>query len=296
MPNDDIWDSLPPETNEYQDPRRAETDIPEDFEYFDEEEETRALAREESFSPHKGLGAGTKAVIGICIFLLALLLLFQLFLIRNIKIVGLNRISKEEALRNAGLESQKSKFFFSVKSENVKEGINHNRYLKFMDMEKILPNTLVINVKERVPCAYFSYLGIGYLIADDGMILEKVKSSFQNQSYPCISGLSLKENLKPGMIPQSTRPGQMNALTAMLQELTGDGYLSKISAINIADPSSIYFSVKSGFLVHIGKIDMLNAKLVTVEAVIQILEQNNVKSGLLEATIPGAVTYRPENP
>ncbi|MDO5022650.1 MAG: FtsQ-type POTRA domain-containing protein [Eubacteriales bacterium] len=183
--------------------------------------------------------------------------------------------------------------YFNVNEERIKSGINSNRYLQFLGMEKRFPNGLTIHVKERIPAACINYIGIKYIIADDGMVLETTKRADIENSLALISGLEIQD-INVGSMPQVRKSSQMAACVQLLQELIMQGVINNTKSISFAD-GGIYLSTRNGFTVNLGTGDYLRAKIGTVRGVLAELGKQGISNGIIEATVPGEATYRPEN-
>lgn len=232
-------------------------------------------------------------IVSTLLFLVVLAFTIRhfVFSIRNLRVVGLNRLSWQEVARSAGLSASSN--YFGLDEEQVKAGINANRYLVFEKMQKVLPNTLVLHVHERQPMASINYIGIAYIMADDGMILEKTRD-LSDHGLPVVSGLSLRD-IRQGSHPVSTRFGQMEACIALVRELHAQGFAPEVLDVNLSETSSIYLSTRDGFSVHLGDANYLRAKVGTVRAVLQKLREAGRSGGVIEATVPGEATYRPDS-
>lgn len=227
----------------------------------------------------------------LIVVVLAFLIRHFVFSIRNLRVVGLQRLSWQEVAVSAGLSSSSN--YFGLDEKQIREGINANRYLVFQRMEKQLPNTLVLYVHERQPMASINYIGISYIMADDGVILERSRELVAH-GLPVVSGLSLRD-IRQGSMPVSTRFGQMEACIRLINELHAQGFAQEVQDVNLSEVSSIYLSTKDGFSVHLGDGSYLRAKIGTARAVIARLRQSGLSGGVIEATVPGEATYRPDS-
>ena len=232
-------------------------------------------------------------IIGSVLVLLvsgAFLVRSLVFTIRNLHVVGLQNLTWQQVAASAGLNSSSN--YFGLNEERIKNGINANRYLVYERMQRVFPNTLVLYVRERRPVASIHYIGVAYIMADDGMILEKIRDLQLDLKIPTISGLALRD-IRQGSVPVSTKFGQVETCVALTGELTLQGFSEQIADINLSEPTSIYMITRDGYSIHLGDGTQLRAKIGTVRAVIQELRRRQFQGGVIEATIPGEATYRP---
>ncbi len=214
-----------------------------------------------------------------------------LFSIDNCLVTGNINIPTEIVLSSAGINASSN--YFNINEEQIEKGINSNRYLQFKGMEKRFPNGLTIYVKERIPAACINYIGIKYIIADDGMVLEITKDDDIEESLALISGLEIQD-ISVGSAPQLRKSAQLAACVQLMQELIMQGVINNTRGISFAD-GSIYLSTRDGYNVNLGTGDYLRAKIGTVRGVVSELQKQNIFNGIIEATVPGEATYRPES-
>ena len=230
------------------------------------------------------------AVILVSFLVLLFVLRYHVFTISRVQVVGNHAITWQEVARSAGLE--RKLLYFTVNEDEIADGVNANRYLAYMGMEKVFPNMLILYIRERIPSAFFTHLGVGFVMADDGMILEKSRDLALRQGLIEVSGLEIWGQLEMGMFPVGGRAGQLEALVALLRESVEQGYADQVRDVNVSDENSLKMSTTDGYTVHLGNMEALKAKIGTVRAVIGELKRRDLVGGVLEASIPGEATYR----
>jgi cell division septal protein FtsQ len=243
--------------------------------------------------PHEGNSirrALTMIGVLVGLVILAFVLRYYVFTISHVRVVGNRAMPWQEVARAAGLD--RKLLYFTVNEAEIESGINANRYLDYQGMEKVFPNTLILYVRERSPSAFFTHLGVGFVMAEDGMILEKTRDIRMRQGLIEVSGLAIWGQLESGMFPVGGRPGQLEALVALVKELTDQGYSAQVKDINVADESNLIMTTQDDYTVRLGDAENLRAKIGTVRAVIEELKRRSLTGGILEASIPGEATYR----
>lgn len=239
---------------------------------------------------------GMRILIIVCALLIIVSLAFimrgMVFTIRNVKVHGINQVPWQDVAISAGLSPASN--YFNLDEKRIAEGINSNCYLIYRKMERVFPSTLVLYVQERRPSARINYIGIAYIMADDGMILEKTKDLTMFADLMTISGMAIGD-IRVGNLPLSTRFSQVDICVALLRELGQQDFLDQIKDLNVANPASIYMTSSDGYSIHLGDAKDLQAKIGTVRAVLQALRKSNYPIGVIEATVPGEATYRPDS-
>lgn len=253
-------------------------------------DETHMAADE---APDRRVAGWVKLSAAALLLLGALLFLrYEVFTIRHVRVFGTQQVTWQEVARSAGLDRRP--FFFTLGEDEVRRGIGANRYLVFEGMEKVFPNTLVLRVRERKPFAFFTHLGIGYVLAQDGMVLEKSRDLSKGAGLAQVSGLSVWGELDPGTFPQTTDPLKVDGLRELLGELAAWGMDSQVQAVDVAQSFNLSLLTRDGYTVNLGDRERLGAKIGTVQSVITELRRRQMTGGIIEAAVPGEATYRAE--
>lgn len=229
-------------------------------------------------------------IVVLILSALVLVLRFQVFNIRNLYVKGLVNVPWQEVANAAGLN--KGMFYYTVNEETIARNINSNRYLVFESMEKIFPNSLSVKVIERRPFAFFTHLGVGYVMAQDGIVLEETRDLKIGDSLIRVNGLMVWGQQGLGLLPVSTDPSQSENMAVLFSELELWGFDSQVSSIDIAQSLSISLLTKDGYAVNLGGIDSMHAKIGTVASVVNQLRRSQLTGGIIEASLPGEATYR----
>lgn len=121
-------------------------------------------------------------------------MLSPLFNIKNIQVVGNTILSSEEIISLSGIKTEEN--MFKVMKLKTIDRIKENAYINEVAIQKKLPNTIEIQVKERKPSFMLEY-GNGYVyLSNQGYMLE---ISSIKKDIPTILGTTTsKENYKPG--------------------------------------------------------------------------------------------------
>jgi len=252
--------------------------------------------------PRKHMGAATAAAALVLILAIAVILNESVLKIHSIAVVGNQRVSWEQVVKAAGLDSTVS--FFSVNESRIEKGIEANRYLIFERLEKQFPDKLTLYVRERQPQVFVSEMGAIYALDTEGMVLERNDESLNTKEFEdlakdagcvIVTGLKPKE-LRVGRMMTAGTGAHMEAYHQLLTEITLQGYFQQVSELNVTDPESIYLITRNGYTAHLGDLTDLRAKIGTVRAVEAKLIEMGKTGGMMEVTIPGEAIYTPESP
>jgi cell division protein FtsQ len=203
----------------------------------------------------------------ISIIALISFFLSPFFQLRNITIDGLKNISEDEIKRS--LSSFQEKNVWLINKDKVKNIILQNKYIKQTVIKKKLPDSLVVNIKERVPIGKINNNG-KYLVFDKkGLIMER-GSQKTSLPVPEIKGVGYTfENNSLSFTPIFNRIVQ--ALAIMDAKTRG-----KIKAINFKNNDKVILVLFSQIDVYMGNPEKLSRKFKVLESVIHKIGEENL--------------------
>ena len=111
----------------------------------------------------------------------------ELYNVKNIKINGTRFIMKNEI--HSMIAHYKNDKINSLEIKEIQGTINMHPYIKASKIYKILPNTIIINIKEVVPIALFEDKGKYYFLDSK---LNKIQSNINSINYYSVPIVSNK--------------------------------------------------------------------------------------------------------
>ena len=254
----------------------------------------RPAAYEQDMVRHRGSrSVGLfKGLLGIVLLFLAVVgLNSTLFRIRSVRFEGLRTIKAEDVAREASLNREMG--FFSVDTSAIKAAVERNPYLECQRVERRLPSSLIIHVKERSPCANVRGGGAFYIIDENANVLSFINASASSNSLPDVIGISVRD-ARLGQLLNTERPEKIEEYKAIIEELLLQGVVNSFSSIDISDSSHIYLTSREGFIADIGTCSELLAKIATLRGVISSLVEMGYNAGMIDVSIPGEATFSPQ--
>ncbi len=114
------------------------------------------------------------------------------FFISSIKVQGASRLTKKDIVDFSGIKQGDN--IFSVDLKAVSGRLNSHPWIKFAEVERRLPDTILIRVDERQPVALARVNGTLFLVDKDGTCFKPLEES-DAFSAPVITGIG-DENVK----------------------------------------------------------------------------------------------------
>ncbi len=114
------------------------------------------------------------------------------FSIDHINISGANKKTQRLIFENIGIS--KGECILKLSTQKIFSNISKINWVKSVVVQKILPNSINIKIKERTPIAIFQNGSGAILIDKSGNLIEKIKTRLPN--IPIISGGNANFNVK----------------------------------------------------------------------------------------------------
>lgn len=131
----------------------------------------------------------------LLVFLLCLILLnSKLFAVRNVEVKGNSKVSSEDIILNAGLNSYHN--IFKIDNDELSNLILQDFRIASVKIKRQLPDKIVISVQERTPICLLSYLHNLLIIGEDGLVMSAQEEA-EVVELPVVTGVKLN-NIKYG--------------------------------------------------------------------------------------------------
>jgi cell division protein FtsQ len=182
----------------------------------------------------------------------------KLLAINTVEVSGLKRVSKNDVMALAGIYEGQN--LLSFKPGSAESGLRKNPWIKYAKVSRLIPDTVSIELKERIPAALVK-LDAMYVMDEDGVIFKEFTNS-DNLDLPVVTGLT-SEMMK------LDEDGAQRGLLDLIRVLnTRAGFNSHgVSEIHM-DPAygfSIY-TLNEGVKVDLGR-DAFEEKLAVFERI-----------------------------
>ena len=204
---------------------------------------------------------------------LALFLRSSAFAIQKVTVQGLSLIPENEILKlSDGIQGQ-NLLLFDQKALEYR--ISLHPLLQSVQFQRKLPQTLVIQVKERTPAALV-VVPKGVLEVDaEGTFLRRLES-WPNEDYPVISGIELPDTVGPG---QNLVNPLLTAALRMLGQAPPE-LVAQIGEVHVNDVEQITLFLTSGVEVRLGQANDWINKLKALYQLINDAGYTSIQQGV----------------
>lgn len=180
--------------------------------------------------------------------------------VTEVSVAGAQRVAKEEVLSASGINQGQNIFSFS--KDEVATRLKANPWVETVDINRELPGTVEITVKEREAIALVKLESL-YVMDANGVIFKKY-SAEEGLDLPVVTGLS-RESLASGGENLESR---LMELISVLTNRSGFN-ITNVSEINIdADHGLSIYTLEEGVRLDVG-MGSFEEKLVSFEKIIE---------------------------
>lgn len=200
-------------------------------------------------------------------------LLSPIFNIQNITITGNEQVTKEELKSLSGIKIDDN--IFKVQNKKIANNIKQNAYINQVEVHKILPNTIKIEVVEREPNYLLEY-GNGYVyVSKQGYMLE---ISSIKKELPILIGTSTsKEDYKDGNRLNEEDLVKLGTVIKIMKAAQTNGIEKLITKIDISDSNNyILYLETENKVAYLGDCSNLETRMLFL---VGILEKEKENSG-----------------
>lgn len=226
-------------------------------------------------------------VIAVVAIVLAVTSFFRM---EHITVTGMSRYSEQEVLDASGLELG-SNLYFINKFEVKKELFRRLPYVEEIRINRQLPDTLLIEVRECTAEAAVRDGETYWLLSGNGKLLEQTQSLV----LPCVVLYGI-ELVEPAVSEQAVFKNESayraNVALTLLREAERRGMRGRIVSLNLADDTALNLDYLGRFAVRIPWTADVGYKLDTLDTVVNYLENN--ETGRIDLMTEGKASFIPQ--
>ncbi len=207
--------------------------------------------------PEKKKGIDQKAVIAgvLVVVVFACVLFSPVFAVKEIKAEGASHFTTSELCELIGLSTGDNLFLFS--KSRAEKTLEESAYIADAKLSAKLPDTMVIQVKERKVRGYVPYMGSYLYIDEEGRVLEV--QNVYHEALPLVKGLSFSSFTEGEIIPVEN-PEALDVVLRISQMMEKYELLDLVVEIDVSNPEDIYAYVNQ-VQIHLGNMENGDMKI-----------------------------------
>lgn len=226
---------------------------------------------------------GSKLWIVILILLVlalaAVVLTRYVYVVRDVQISGTRDVSDEALIRAAHIDFGES--IFRTDAEFIRRGVNSLGTVRLDSVERVYPDTLILNVSQRQPRAMLLHLGDIRILDEECCVIESV-DTVPDTDLIYVRGMSVTQ-YTPG-VPLQSGMGETEAYCAIMQALEINDARAYVSEIDLSDVRSLTLITRTGITVELGDDSNMRNKIAWMCSAVADLESRNEGGGTLDVS------------
>jgi len=197
----------------------------------------------------------------------------QVFIVRDVMVVGNRNLLREEVVTHSGVKLGDN--LLTISAAQLKKNLEQNRYIEYLGHGFDYRGTLTLRISERLGMAVVYDLGYYYVLDEKGMVLEVAGSAYPTGvAGPKVTGFSLESNsrITVGEALPVHDKGQLDVLELLLGELSNTNMLARTSELNVKNVENMYILTAEGATVVLGDSSDIRTKLLIAREVLSLRE------------------------
>lgn len=180
------------------------------------------------------------------------------FHVRNIAIYGCKQVNPERVEQI--VQNHIPENILDIDLAQLKEQIEAFKWIRQVEIRRVLPSGLIIKVRERVPSVILEMHGELMIADNDGILLDRYERRYGKLDVPVLKGVVGKDTRSYESYQQENSARIRNALN-MLDEIASEApsYIQKISEVDISDRNNLKIMLVDDTIeIYLGNRDYLN--------------------------------------
>lgn len=216
----------------------------------------------------------------------------RFFRLQYVYVIGNEKKTSQQIAAVSGLV--KGRNMLGIEEADIAKAMSKDHTIIFKGMQKEYPGVIYLYIEERNVTAAMQWLGVLYLLDDEGMVMEQRTDSTLPEGLPVVTGFKAG-NIYVGQKLTLRSATQLEAYQTIIEELQLQLYTDQVSEINLSDPENIYLITREGVTVRLGDGSQMESKIGSVRTAMAYLRQLGSFSGVLDVTQPQSPTFMPES-
>ncbi len=227
----------------------------------------------------------------VCAVVALLVLQGTVFRLKTVYVVGNKTKTPQQITEASGLVQGLN--IFAINEAEIRRNLASDHTLELKGIQKEYPSTIYLYVRERAHVAAFQWLGIQYMLDEQGLVMEESNSLLLPEGIPVVTGFQIS-NIRVGQPLEVKEQKQLSAYQSIMMELGLQLYISQISELNLTVPDNLYLMTVDGITIRLGNGQHIRAKIGALRTDMAYLRQLGKTSGILDVSIPEDAKYTPE--
>ncbi len=189
-----------------------------------------------------------------------------LFDITEVEVIGNEKISKETILSLSGISLGDN--LYRNKKEQIQKNIKQEAYIENVEVKRILPDKIQLQVKERKATFLLEYASSYFYMNSQGYILE---ISSEMLDMPIIQGCtSPTEELQVGNRLNKEDLTRLEVVLRIIEAINSNNITTKVNRIDISDKNNYILHMEDEKkIVYLGDASHLSSRMLYIKVALE---------------------------
>jgi hypothetical protein len=212
---------------------------------------------------------------------------YNLFNIRTIEVTGNKNKKADYVIQLSGIE--KGMNVFKIDDGILKETLEKDPYIAFIEAKRVYPDKIVLKIKERTPAALILNEDNTLLLDSEGYVL-KIEKNNENDNYPAVSGLNVS-NFSLGKQVGFADEAQYKAMKTIIGGIYTEGINALIAEINLFNINDIKMITRKGIQIKFGSYETTEKKILWIKKVLAYFDEKGIDKGTVDVSTGEFASY-----
>lgn len=229
-------------------------------------------------------------IIFLFIFMICLGMIFfiksDFFNLKNIKIINNDILTKTEIKKLSNIELNKN--LFSYDTKKIKLNINQSMYIEDVQIKRNIPNSIIINVKEKeILCILKDKYNDYYYIDKNLDYIDKIDYKKIKNNYSIVEADFIIKDNKINFEDKKDK----EKIISILKDIKKYGLNNEINSIAFLNKNKINMKTKQGIKIIINKNGDLEHDICKLTQILIDLKSKNINYGKIDMTFAKYTLY-----
>ena len=230
-------------------------------------------------------------IAALLIILLVLSGVSVFFRVSNIEVNGTKKYTADKVVSVSGIKTGDNLIFIDAKAAAVQIKTSLP-YLSDVQIEKIIPNKVSINVTESQPMAVISFNGAWWLIDQTARVLDKTNSGTASDKIEVTGVSATAMTVGKQIVVDDSEKTKLQYLVNVLSAIENTDIMRDVGMIEMSNIGNIRFTYMGRFTVILGNGENTDYKLNLMQNIIKQLKPD--EKGKIDLSDEAKLHFIPE--
>ncbi len=212
----------------------------------------------------------------------------SIFNLEEIVLKGNNKINKNDIMKITSIKLGENIFKYNI--NNIEDYILKNSYVNYVEVKRVFPNKLLINLKENTDDVVLKYGNKYVYMQSDGLVLGLKRNNI-NKNIPIIKGVNIV-SCNVGEFIKIKDEKNLKKILNIIDNLKNNNMLREINYINISK-NLVQINLKEDIMVTLRLDETIEYNIKRLKEIFIHLKSNGINRGNIDLKNKEQAIYSP---